>query len=164
MRVRNINIVCFLLCTLFLLNSCAIETYSTKKEEANNTIKAYINDNELNVKPEPSGLVIIPIHKGEGDSPKIGDKVAFHYKGYYMNGEMFDSSYEKSYPIVVELGQGQIIKGMEEALLKMKKYSKSKVIIPFYLAYKDMEFAPVPPYSNLIFELELIDFMKSDNR
>ena len=52
----------------------------------------------------------------------------------------------------------------EEALVKMNKSSKYKVIVPFYLAYKDMEFAPVPPFSNLIFELELIDFIKTDVR
>ena len=42
----------------------------------------------------------------------------------------------------------------------MNKGAKAKVIIPFYLAYNDMENALVPPYSNLIFELELIDFTK----
>lgn len=163
MRIKLINIISLLLFVSILFNGCTIETYSTKKNDANNIISAYIVDNKLNVKPEPSGLVLIPIVEGNGETPKIGDKVAFHYKGYYMNGDVFDSSYDKSYPIIVELGKNQVIKGIEEALLKMKKSSKSKVIIPFYLAYKDMEFAPVPPYSNLIFELELIDFMKSNN-
>ena len=51
-----------------------------------------------------------------------------------------------------------IIKGLEEALRLMNKGSKAKVLIPFYLAYEDKEYAPVPPYSNLIFEIELIDF------
>ena len=39
----------------------------------------------------------------------------------------------------------------------MDKGSKSRVVIPFYLAYGNMENGPVPPYSNLVFELELID-------
>ena len=55
-----------------------------------------------------------------------------------------------------------IIKGLEETLMLMDKGSKAKVIIPFYLAYNDMEDAPVPPYSNLIFEIELIDFTSSN--
>ena len=120
--------------------------------------------NFINVKPEPSGLLMIPVVEGVGETPELGDKVAFHYKGYYLNGDVFDSSYDKSYPIIVELGKGQMISGIEEALIKMNKSSKYKVIVPFYLAYKDMEFAPVPPFSNLIFELELIDFIKSDVR
>ena len=118
----------------------------------------YINDNSLNVKPNSSGLVFIPIREGDGISPQDGDKVAFHYVGYYLNGEQFDSSYEKSYPLVVELGNSMIIKGLEEALRMMDKGSKAIVIMPFYLAYNDMENAPVPPYSNLIFEIELMDF------
>lgn len=162
MKVKILNIICIFSFILILFSRCTIETYSTKMNEANNIINIYLFENNLDIKSEPSGLVIIPITEGVGETPEVGDKVAFHYKGCYMSGEIFDSSYEKSYPVVIELGKGQMIKGMEEALLKMKKSSKSKVIIPFYLAYRDMESAPVPPYSNLIFELELIDFMKTD--
>lgn len=149
---------------MLIFNRCGIETYSTKITEADNIISAYILDNNLNVKPEPSGLLMIPITEGIGEMPMVGDKVAFHYKGYYLNGDVFDSSYDKSYPVIVELGKGQMISGIEEALTKMNKSSKCKVVIPFYLAYKDMESAPVPPFSNLIFELELIDFIKSGDK
>ena len=59
--------------------------------------------------------------------------------------------------MIVQLGDNQLIKGLEYSLFKMDKGAKSKVIIPFYLAYDNMVNGPVPPYSNLIFELELID-------
>ena len=144
--------------TLSFNMSCTIESYATKKIAADHEIQLYINNNDVNVKPNSSGLVFIPIRKGDGISPQDGDKVAFHYTGYYFNGAVFDTSYDKSYPLVVELGNGMIIKGLEEALKLMDKNSKAKVIIPFYLAYNDMENAPVPPYSNLIFEIELLDF------
>lgn len=143
--------------TLFVFDSCSIETYATKKIAADEDILLYMNDNDLNFKPNSSGLVFIPIRKGEGGFPQDGDKVAFHYKGYYFDGNTFDSSYDKL-PIVVKLGCDMIINGLEESLKLMNKGSKAKVLIPFYLAYKDMENAPVPPYSNLIFEIELIDF------
>lgn len=143
---------------LLVSKSCSIETYATKKIEADEDILLYMTDNDLDVKPNSSGLVFIPIREGDGISPQDGDKVAFHYVGYYLNGEQFDSSYEKSYPLLVELGNNMIIKGLEEALRLMNKGSKAKVLIPFYLAYEDKEYAPVPPYSNLIFEIELIDF------
>lgn len=162
MRYSLLYIIIF--SAILVFNRCGIETYSTKIAEADDIISAYILDNNLNVKPEPSGLLMIPVVEGVGETPELGDKVAFHYKGYYLNGDVFDSSYDKSYPIIVELGKGQMISGIEEALIKMNKSSKYKVIVPFYLAYKDMEFAPVPPFSNLIFELELIDFIKSDVR
>ena len=44
--------------------------------------------------------------------------------------------------------------------MKTDNGAKSKVIIPFYMAYDDMENAPVPPFSNLVFELELLDIDK----
>ena len=155
--LKYINLILIII-TLLVFESCSIETYVTKKIAADEDILLYINDNSLNVKPNSSGLVFIPIREGDGISPQDGDIVAFHYVGYYLNGEQFDTSYEKSYPLIVELGNNMIIKGLEEALRLMDKGSKAKVIIPFYLAYNDMENAPVPPYSNLIFEIELMDF------
>jgi FKBP-type peptidyl-prolyl cis-trans isomerase len=139
------------------LHSCSIESYSTKKFNANNEILSYLNDNGHIVLPDSLGLVYIPLKQGNGVFPKDNDVVAFHYVGYYLNGEVFDSSYDKSRPLIVQLGDNQLIKGLEYSLLKMDKGAKSKVIIPFYLAYDNMVNGPVPPYSNLIFELELID-------
>lgn len=143
--------------TAISLNSCSIESYSTKKFNANNEILSYLNENEHVVVPDSLGLVYIPLKQGNGVFPKDNDVVAFHYVGYYLNGEVFDSSYDKSRPLIVQLGDNQLIKGLEYSLLKMDKGAKSKVIIPFYLAYDNMVNGPVPPYSNLIFELELID-------
>ena len=149
---------CLLFVVMLLFTSCSIETYTTKKQDANKEILLYIAENELNVSPNDSGLVFVQIEKGEGECPKVGDKVAFHYKGYYLNGKVFDSSYDKLYPLIVKLGDDAVIKGLKEALMLMNKGAKAKVVIPFYLAYDDMENAPVPPFSNLIFELEIIDF------
>lgn len=139
------------------LHSCTIESYSTKKFNANNEILSYLKDNGHIVSPDSLGLVYIPLKQGNSVFPKGNDVVAFHYVGYYLNGEIFDSSYDKSRPLIVQLGDNQLIKGLEYSLLKMDKGAKSKVIIPFYLAYDNMVNGPVPPYSNLIFELELID-------
>lgn len=143
---------------LSLFISCSIETYATKKISADNEILLYIESNELNVTPNHSGLVFIQLADGNGAYPQDGDKVAFHYTGYFLDGKVFDSSYDKPYPLIVELGNSMMIKGLEESLKMMNKASKAKVIVPFYLAYGDMENAPVPPFSNLIFELELVDF------
>ena len=140
-----------------VLYSCSIESYSTKKYAANNEIMSYLNDNGYMVSPDSLGLVYIPVKQGNNVFPKDNDIVAFHYVGYYLNGDVFDSSFEKSRPLIVKLGDGLLIKGLEYSLLKMDKGAKSKVIIHFYLEYDNMENAPVPPYSNLIFELEMID-------
>lgn len=155
---KQYHLIYLLLIVVFVMASCSLETYATRKNDANQEILTYILENKIDVTPKQSGLVYIPVRDGEGNPPELGDKVAFHYVGYYLNGDVFDTSYGKPYPLIVELGNGMIISGLEEALLLMNKGAKAKVIIPFYLAYNDMDNAPVPPYSNLIFELELIDF------
>ena len=155
---KQYSFISLLLIVIFVMASCSMETYATKKNDANQEIFTYLIENKIDASPNPSGLVYIPVSDGVGESPELGDKVAFHYTGFYLNGEVFDSSYGKPYPLIVELGNGMIINGIEESLMLMNKGAKAKVVIPFYLAYNDMENAPVPPYSNLIFELELIDF------
>lgn len=158
MKIIGIKIQYFLIVLIIgILYSCSIENYSTKKLAANNEIVSYVNDNGYSVVPDSLGLVFISQKQGNGVYPKDNDLVAFHYVGYYLDGEIFDSSYDKSRPLVVQLGENQLIKGLEYSLLKMDKGSKAKVVIPFYLAYDDMVNGPVPPYSNLVFELELID-------
>ena len=159
MKIIGVKIQYFLTLILIvsIFCSCSIENYSTKKLAANNEILSYVNDRGYSVEYDSLGLVFIPIKQGNGVFPKDNDLVAFHYVGYYLNGEIFDSSYDKSRPLVVQLGENKLIKGLEYSLLKMDKGSKSKVIIPFYLAYDNMVNGPVPPYSNLVFELELID-------
>lgn len=160
MKIKNINIISVFLSILLLFTSCSMQTLATIKADADNDIRTYMLQNKINATPNQSGLVFISLKEGNGDTPQIGDKVAFHYTGYYFDGKVFDSSYDRSLPLVVQLGNNMIIKGMEEALLMMNKGSKAKIIVPFYLAYNDMENVPVPPYSNLIFEIELIDFTK----
>ncbi len=157
---KQYNLIFLLVFILIVMTSCSIESYATRKNDADQEILSYLADNNIDVKPNLSGLVYIPIKEGKGETPQLGDKVAFHYKGYFLNGEVFDSSYEKSYPLIIELGNDMIIKGLEETLLLMNKGAQSMVVIPFYMAYNDMENAPVPPYSNLIFEVEMLDFTK----
>ena len=105
-----------------------IENYATKKLTANNEIMMYLNDNELSVSPDSLGLVYIPLKEGNSVFPKENDIVAFHYIGYYLNGEVFDSSYDKSRPLIVQLGENQMIKGLEYSLLK-KLFSNAIVML-----------------------------------
>ena len=81
-----------MLLVIMFVSSCSIETYATKKDDANQEILTYILDNNIDATPKNSGLVFIPISNGEGDCPNSKASVAFHYKGYYMNGDVFDSS------------------------------------------------------------------------
>jgi FKBP-type peptidyl-prolyl cis-trans isomerase len=81
-----------------------------------------------------------------------------NYKGMLLDGTVFDSS-EGREPFTFQLGQGQVIKGWDEGIALMQKGTKALLIIPSALAYGDRGAGDmIPPYSPLVFEVEMIDF------
>lgn len=104
-----------------------------------------------------SGLKMIVVKKGQGLTATAGDKVSVHYSGYFTDGRMFDSSVERAMPLVFRAGIGQVIKGWDEALLKLPAGSKARLIIPPHLAYGENEVGPIPANSTLIFDIEILE-------
>ena len=84
------------------------------------------------------------------------DKVTVHYHGTLLDGTVFDSSVERGEPISFSLGQ--VIPGWQEGIPYLKKGGKGKLIIPSHLAYGGRRAGKIPPFSVLVFEVELIDF------
>lgn len=110
------------------------------------------------VKITESGLQYEIIKEGKGQVPTTEDKVKVHYHGTLIDGTVFDSSVDRGEPIV--FGVTQVIKGWTEALQMMPVGSKWKLYIPYYLAYGEREAGQIPPYSTLIFEVELLGIEK----
>ena len=105
-----------------------------------------------------SGLKTIVHKKGTGESPVAGDNITVHYKGLLSDGTEFDSSHSRGTPFTFVVGQGRVIAGWDEALLKMKVGEKRTLIIPPELGYgKRGAGATIPPDAILIFEVELIE-------
>ncbi|WP_106830002.1 FKBP-type peptidyl-prolyl cis-trans isomerase [Parabacteroides pacaensis] len=109
-----------------------------------------------------SGLQYKVITEGTGPKPTATDKVKVHYKGTLLNGDKFDSSYDRNEPAV--FGLDEVVRGWGEILQIMPVGSKYIVWIPSDLAYGER-----PPYgsnlkpnSMLIFEMELLDIVKDD--
>lgn len=103
----------------------------------------------------PSGLQYEIEVEGTGAIPTAQDKVKVHYTGTLLDGTVFDSSVERGTPIT--FGVQQVIAGWTEALQLMPVGSKWKVYVPYNLAYGDRDTGAIKPYSNLIFEIELLD-------
>ena len=94
-----------------------------------------------------TGLMYIETQSGDGETPVQGKKVTVHYTGYLTEdgvtrGKKFDSSLDRNKPFVFTIGVGQVIKGWDEGVAKMKVGSKSTLIIP--------------PNATLIFDVELL--------
>jgi peptidylprolyl isomerase len=105
-----------------------------------------------------SGLKIQDLRVGDGASPQPGQTITVNYVGTLENGKEFDSSYRKGRPIDFKIGVGKVIKGWDEGLMGMKVGGKRKLFIPSKLGYGAMGSPPnIPPNSNLIFEIELLN-------
>jgi FKBP-type peptidyl-prolyl cis-trans isomerase len=128
-----------------------------QKEQEEILIKNYISDNQITIKPNSSGLYFIVKSQGTGKKANKGNVLTAHYIGKFLDGKVFDSSYQRNEPFEFQLGSQQVIEAWEEAFLNMKEGDKALLIVPSKLAYGSEGFGNlIPPYSPLIFEIELI--------
>lgn len=120
------------------------------------------NKKKAGFKVTPSGLQYKVVKEGKGDSPKKEDKVLAHYKGTFMDGKEFDSSYSRGQP--AEFPVSGVIPGWTEALLTMKPGEKRELVIPANLAYGERGRPSIPPNSVLLFEVELLEVKKETKK
>jgi FKBP-type peptidyl-prolyl cis-trans isomerase FkpA len=118
-------------------------------------LEKYLADNKITAKPSASGVYYIEMKKGKGPHPKPEDVITVHYTGKLLDGSTFDSSVGKE-PATMALNQ--FIPGWVEAIQLMSKGGKAQIIVPSALAYGPRGGGPIPPYSTLTFEVELLDF------
>jgi cyclophilin family peptidyl-prolyl cis-trans isomerase len=121
-----------------------------------------------------SGLKYLVLKAGEGEKPKTGQTVLVNYAGYLMDGTLFDSNYvdvataHGMYDPSREQGGGyepipmdyspesRLIAGFKEGLLNMKVGDKWRLFIPSHLGYGPQGSGPIPPDSDLVFDLEIV--------
>lgn len=106
----------------------------------------------------PSGLQYEVVTMGNGPRPTDGQKVRAHYTGRLIDGTVFDSSVERGEPLEFELGR--VIQGWQEGLKLMPVGSKFILYIPYNLGYGERGAGDlIPPYSTLVFEVELLSIL-----
>jgi len=121
-------------------------------------IRDYLEDNLPNYEKLESGVYKSLTKKGKGKQPVDSNTVTVHYIGRFMDGRQFDNSYERNEPFTFQLGAKKSVEGFESAILSMKKGEKSTFVIPSQLAYGAKGAGKIiPPFSTLIFDIELLD-------
>ncbi|MCR5151918.1 MAG: FKBP-type peptidyl-prolyl cis-trans isomerase [Prevotella sp.] len=117
----------------------------------------YLSENakKEGVMTTPSGLQYKVLKEGTGKKPKATDSVKCHYEGMLVDGTVFDSSISRGEPAV--FGLNQVIAGWTEGLQLMQEGAKYRFFIPYQLGYGERGAgASIPPFSALIFDVELI--------
>lgn len=101
--------------------------------------------------------VIKKTEKKKSYIPKNGDTVTVQYRGMLRNGKVFDDSWIKGKPFTFTVGQGEVIKGWDRVIKRIKLGEKVKVLIPQHLGYGSKGIGNIiKPYSDLIFIIHLI--------
>ena len=119
------------------------------------------NAKKPGVKVLPSGLQYKVITEGTGEVPQKSDEVEVIYEGRLIDGTVFDST--KKHGVKSDkFKAGNLIKGWTEALTTMPVGSKWQLYIPQELAYGARQAGQIPPYSTLVFDLELVSIVKPE--
>jgi FKBP-type peptidyl-prolyl cis-trans isomerase len=131
-------------------------------------IQAYLAKNNITEFTRlPSGLFMIPIVNGTGAQVKAGNRVTVKYRGTFIeNGAVFDSSFDKRIPCDCStflIGNGEVIKGWDQAFVEMKNGDRKTLIIPSYLGYGAAGSTDgagsyrILPNQVLVFDVEITD-------
>ncbi|MEX0274741.1 MAG: peptidylprolyl isomerase, partial [Flavobacteriaceae bacterium] len=124
----------------------------------------------------PSGLKVLNITEGNGEKPKIGQKVMVHYVGYLMDGTLIDTSrpeVAEKYGRLNELTQmhrgkleaskmdysmdSALIAGFKEGMLRMKVGDQVRLFIPPHLGWGAQGGGPIPPNAHVVFDIEILE-------
>lgn len=144
-------------------------------EKAIKTIVAEFESQKKEAESTESGLQYYVIKEGNGNKTKTGDVVHVNYSGYFEDGSLFDTSVlevAEKYgnvnqqkqdagmykPMMMEISpDAGIIPGFKEGIQLMEEGSKVRLFIPYYLAYGEAGYGPIPPKSDLVFDLEITE-------
>ena len=120
------------------------------------------NAKKEGVKVTPSGLQYKVLKEGNGEVPKASDEVEVIYEGRMLDGTVFDATSKHHGAKTDKFNAGRLIKGWTEALTMMPVGSKWEIYIPQELAYGERGAGQIPPYSTLVFDLELVSIVKPE--
>jgi FKBP-type peptidyl-prolyl cis-trans isomerase len=135
-------------------------------------IKAYIASKSLKPTVSASGLNYVISTQGSGAKANPGDTVLVNYTGMFLSGKVFDTSLaevakksgtfnpQRPYePLKLPVGMNSSIPGFEEGLMLLSKGAKATLILPSNLAYGEQGNQGIPPFSPLIFEIEMVNII-----
>ena len=108
-------------------------------------------------------LQVIDLRVGEGKAAVKGALITTHYTGWLEDGSEFDSSHSRGKPFQCVIGTGRVIKGWDQGLMGMQVGGKRRLLVPAHLGYGERTMGKIPPNSNLVFEIELLEVLTRED-
>lgn len=120
------------------------------KNEAD--IAAYIVENNIDATRSETGLYYGIEEQGEGEQPEATSDVTVAYKGYFLNGKVFDESDASG----ITFNLNGVIKGWTEGITYFNEGGSGKLFVPAHLGYGSSDNRSIPGGSVLIFDINLL--------
>lgn len=126
-------------------------------------LQEFLAANNITTPPTATGLYFVLISEGDpGPLAQNGDLVTVHYSGRLLTGYVFDQT-EPNAPFTFQLGVDPVIPGWQQGIAMMKAGDTAWLIIPSTLAYGPQGSpGAIPPYSTLIFEVQLLSIQQPE--
>ncbi|MEN8964936.1 MAG: FKBP-type peptidyl-prolyl cis-trans isomerase [Polaribacter sp.] len=145
------NILSLILFTT-LFGSCSSNDEPNFEPQTEADILKYIDENGLNAEKSNTGLYYVIENEGSGEKPTSTSNVTVAYKGYFLNGTIFDKSNSSG----VSFNLQQVIKGWTEGITYFKEGGNGILIIPSNLGYGNNGRRSIPGGAVLVFDINLI--------
>jgi FKBP-type peptidyl-prolyl cis-trans isomerase len=141
------------------------EQYQEAEAEENRILEPivfqkYLVDNNINISPRESGLYFWELEAGEGDYPQEGDQIHIHFEVERIDGTKVYTSYDRE-PYIYTIGTDYECPGVVEGFSLMRKGGKSKLLFKSDIGFGEIgKGRSIPPYSSLIYHLEIKDIKR----
>lgn len=135
---------------LIIFISCTKD--SSNKAQTEDDIIQYISDHNLDALKSSSGLYYVITKQGEGTKPNSNSNVTVYYKGYFLDGSVFDQSTSQG----VSFNLQQVISGWTEGITYFNEGGEGILLIPSNLGYGSKNYNGIPGGSVLIFDIKLL--------
>lgn len=123
----------------------------------------YLEQNNIDIEPRPSGLYVDILEKGSGRLPQTGDILRLHFSIELLDGMKLYSTYDRNEPMDVEYGTQFDTEGFSEGIGYLREGGKARLILPSHLAFDSVGIDQVlPPFTPLIYEVELTAIMSAE--
>jgi FKBP-type peptidyl-prolyl cis-trans isomerase len=132
-----------------------IDDFSEYEKEI---LQQFMEGKKLKIEPTSSGLYYLRLIPGNGKKVSRGDTLTIDYEGKFLNGKFFDSTIKRNESFLFVYGtEWQVVEGLEEGIGMMEEGEKALFILPSGLAFgnEGSSTGIIPPYTSLIFEVEL---------
>ena len=142
----------FSIVVICLLISCSKDS-GIPEPQTDADIAKYIADNKLNAVKTTSGLYYVITKQGSGAKPTFNSNVTVNYKGYFLDGEVFDQSSASG----ITFNLQQVIRGWTEGITYFNAGGEGILLIPYQLGYGLQGVNGIPGGSALVFDIKLLN-------